>query len=73
MINARLGTWKFPSGNSCTLWGQYDAEHRGRLYVEWDSPPPLSAIDVDHLINVVIPAVGEWIGFIFGGGLTGKA
>ncbi len=57
MINMDLGTWYFPSGNNCDVSYEQDETGGWGLWCRWDAPPPLSAADEHHYMNVVIPEV----------------
>jgi hypothetical protein len=53
-----LGSWLFPSGNTCEAVLRIQA---GRFHVwfAWDDPPPLSPGDEDFYLRVVIPDVSR--------------
>ncbi len=73
MINMHLGTWQFPSGNSCDARVEQDTAGIGHLWFHWTSPPPLSAEDHDCYIQTVLPAVLGRLGSLSAGGHYGEA
>jgi hypothetical protein len=50
----RLGSWLFPSGNTCEAVLRIEAG-RFDVWFAWDDPPPLSAEDEEFYLRVVIP------------------
>lgn len=73
MINMHLGTWQFPSGNSCDVRAEQDTAGMSHWWFAWDSPPPLSAEDYDYYIQTVLPSVMERLGSLSAGGHHGEA
>jgi hypothetical protein len=55
----RLGSWVFPSGNSCEAVLRIDDQGRRHVRFAWDDPPPLSAADEAFYLSVVVPEVAQ--------------
>ena len=53
----RLGSWGCPSGNRVEVFYRAIGDGFSALELEWDTPPPLQAVDQVFYLGVIRPAV----------------
>ena len=53
----KLGSWTFPSGNSCDVTYARDVNGVQHVFFAWDFPPPLGPDDAAYYQGVVVPEI----------------
>ena len=67
-MKTKIGSWTFPSGNTCDVSLEQDTAGMIHAWFWWDEPPPLSPEDEVYYMAVLLPTLIAKLGSLGQGG-----